>query len=156
MTDELETASQLIDTVPLVMQALRGEIRGHRPAEFSVPQFRVLAYLSRNPGAALTDLANHIGLMRPTMSKMVDNLVRRGWIDRETSAEDRRYMRLCLTHQGRTAIDAAKNEMRKGLADTLSSLSTRERDSVVMAMQLLRRVFAPGPSTGERTRGAAQ
>lgn len=150
MADELETASQLIDTVPLVMQALRGEIRSHRPAEFSVPQFRVLAYLGRNPGAALTDLANHIGLMRPTMSKMVDNLVRRGWIERETSAEDRRYMRLCLTSQGRTAIDGAKAEMRQGLAETLRTLSTVERESVVAAMELLRRVFATGSGTGPR------
>ena len=65
------------DTVPLIMRTLRHEIRSRRPSDLSVPQFRVLAFLRGNEGSALSDVANHIGLMRPTMSKMVDTLVRR-------------------------------------------------------------------------------
>lgn len=146
LIDEQETASQLIDTIPLIMRALRNEIRSNRPTEFSVPQFRVLAFLSHNEGAALSDLATHIGLMRPTMSKMVESLVRRGWVERETAAGDRRYVQLRLTENGRAVFNAAREKTRLRLAEMLKSLPPCDKAAIVQVMKLLQEVFASGPS----------
>lgn len=141
--NELETATYLIDTVPLIMRALRSEIRSRRPVEFSVPQFRVLAFLHRNEGATLSDVANHIGLMRPTMSKMVDSLVRRGWVNRQTLAEDRRYMKLRLTRRGTATIESARDVTRGRLAELLKAISPEEQSHIDQAMKTLQRVFSP-------------
>lgn len=155
LSDEQQCASQLMDTVPLIMRTLRQEIRSRRPGEFSVPQFRVLAFLRRNEGATLSDVTNHIGLMRPTMSKMIDGLVRRGWVDREGDERDRRCIHLSLTEQGLAAINAARDETRQKLARMLKALSPADQSVIEQAMAILQAAFASGvapaetPSAGE-------
>jgi DNA-binding MarR family transcriptional regulator len=141
LIDARECANQLMDTVPLIMRTLRQEIRSLRPGEFSVPQFRVLAFLRRNEGATLSDVAQHIGLMRPTMSKMVDGLVRRGWVRRDISPRDRRYVYLQLTEQGLAAINTARTETREKLAAILKSLSREDQAVVRQALKILQSVF---------------
>ena len=62
-----ECARQVLEIVPLVMAAIRTEIRTHRGSELSVPQFRVLIFLNRHAGASLSDIAEHLGLTLPSM-----------------------------------------------------------------------------------------
>lgn len=142
--DEHEIAGKLIDTAPLIMCALRQELRNRRPAEFTVPQFRVLAYLRRNEGATLSGVAEFMGLMRPTVSKMVESMERRGWLERATSAQDRRCMHLRLTAPGLAIIESARVSARENLAELFRDLPTEEKETVVRALDVLQRIFRPG------------
>ena len=92
-TSPEECARQVLEAVPLVMLAIRTEMRRHRGSDLSVPQFRVLVYLNRHAGASLSDIAEHMGLTLPSMSKMIDGLVLRGLVLRRTNPADRRRVR---------------------------------------------------------------
>ena len=118
------------------------EMHSRRPEGLSVPQFRALGFLYRRGGASLSDVSERMGLALPTTSRMMDTLVKRGFVARETSASDRRCVVLSLTGQGRSAYDAASRETCARLAETLRALSASEREEVVRAMQSLLRVFA--------------
>ncbi|MDI6827170.1 MAG: MarR family transcriptional regulator [Armatimonadota bacterium] len=131
-------ASLVLETIPLLMCVIRSEIRKRRPAELSVPQFRVLAYLRRHEGASLSDLADHSGLTLPTMSKMVEGLVERGLVRREASHSDRRRVMLGLTRQGRTVFDSAAQGARMRIGELLSKLSAEEQMTIIRAMEKLR------------------
>jgi DNA-binding MarR family transcriptional regulator len=72
-----QCAQDVLDVAPLIMRAIRADMRAHRHAGFSVPQFRMLAFLNRNEGASLSGLAEFIGLTLPSASTMVDTLVAR-------------------------------------------------------------------------------
>lgn len=141
-----ETAHQVFDVVPQVMQNLRAEMRRRRGPEISVLQLRALAYLRRNPGATLSSVAEYVGLTLPSMSSQVSGLVARNLIDRSISSEDRRFVTLTLTEQGRSLLETARQGTQESLAKTLSTLSADERAIVVEAMNLLARVFAPPSS----------
>ena len=78
-----ECARQILEIVPMVMRAIRTEIRSHRGSELSVPQFRVLIFLNRHEGASLSDIAEHLGLTLPSTSKMIDGLVARNMVTRQ-------------------------------------------------------------------------
>jgi DNA-binding MarR family transcriptional regulator len=138
-----ECAHAVFDVVPQVMQKLRAEMRGRRGPEISVLQFRVLTFLRRNPGATLSAVAEHVGLTLPSMSSQVSGLVARKLIDRSISAEDRRFITLTLTEQGRTLLETARQGTQESLAKTISALTPDEQATVVEAMALLGRVFAP-------------
>jgi MarR family transcriptional regulator for hemolysin len=137
-------ARQALDVVPLVMRAIRAEMRRHRMPGISVPQFRALAFLNRQPGASLSDVAEHIGLALPSMSKMVDGLVGRHLVRREVHPDDRRRVTLSLTRQGRAVQEAARAATQSSLAQRLAALSASERARVVEVMELLRPLFASG------------
>ncbi len=136
-------AQEILDVVPLVMCTIRRELRSHRSAELSLPQFRTLGYLNRQPDVSLSEVAEHIGLSLPTMSKMVDGLVERGLVTREEDSVDRRRMVLCLTQEGHASMDAALKATRAYLAGLLAGLSDEQRAGVVAAMDVLRPVFMP-------------
>ena len=138
-----ECAHVVFDVVPQVMQVLRAEMRRRRGPEISVLQLRALAYLRRNPGATLSHLAEHVGLTLPSMSSQVSGLVARNLIDRSISAEDRRYVTLRLTEQGRSLMESARHGTQESLAKTLAALAPAERATVVEAMDLLAKAFTP-------------
>lgn len=136
-----ETAVELLDVVPRVMRTLRAQMRSHRTADLSVPEFRTLGFLDHHPGASLSDVADHIGLTLPSMSKLVDKLVDRKLVTREFDTDDRRRVTLGLTGRGRAILEAARAPTQAYLAEALTALSPAERTTVVQAMRVLRPLF---------------
>ena len=134
-------AQEILDVVPTVMRAIRTELRRHRTADLSVPQFRTLAFIDRNADTSLSDVAEHIGLTLPSISKIVEGLVARKFVTRQTHPTDRRRMTLALTTRGQTALQASREATRACLADDLSTLNERQRATIVQAMEILRPVF---------------
>ncbi len=107
-----ETSLDLLDTVPGIMNVIRGEMRAHLAADLSVPQFRTLNYLNRQPGVSLSDVAEHVGTTLPSASVLIDGLVARGLVVRLPDEVDRRKVTLWLTELGRLTRESARRERR--------------------------------------------
>jgi DNA-binding MarR family transcriptional regulator len=131
----------MLEIVPSIMRNIRAEMRRHRTADLSVPQFRTLAYIDHNADVSLSDVAEHIGLTLPSMSKIVDGLVARKLVTRQTHPADRRRLVLTLTRSGQTALEASRKATRACLAEDLSTLSDAERANIVRALEALRPLF---------------
>jgi MarR family transcriptional regulator for hemolysin len=132
---------EVLDVVPLAMRAIRAQLRKHGAKEVSVPQFRTLAYLNRHEGTSLSDVAEHIGLTLPSMSALVDSIVMKGLVIRQTHPEDRRRMTLALTERGRATLRVAHEAAASYLEKKIGQLSATERATVIEAMQVLKRIF---------------
>ena len=102
-----ECAAQLIAVVPGVMDALRASMRSNIGDALSVPQFRCLGFIARNPACSVSDVAAFLGVTMPTASAMVDRLVRAAHVVAVTSSADRRRTELRTSgtpHRSRTAF----------------------------------------------------
>jgi len=132
---------EVLDVVPLAMRAIRAQLRKHGAKEVSVPQFRTLAYLNRHEGTSLSDVAEHIGLTLPSMSALIDSIVMKGLVIRQTHPEDRRRMTLTLTERGRATLRVAHEAAASYLEERIGQLSATERATVIEAMQVLKRIF---------------
>jgi len=139
-----ESAREVMEVVPLIMRAIRAQMRNCRVPGLSVPQFRALTFLRRRQGASLSDVAEHVGLTLPSMSKMIDGLVARRLVSRQTHPEDRRRVTLTLTARGQTVLQVAYEATRTCLAERLAALSASERATVARAMGSLRPIFTTG------------
>lgn len=127
--------------VPSVMRFIRAEMRGHRRAEVSVPQFRCLIFVSLNDRATVSALADHLGLSLPAASRMVQLLVRRGLMERRERRDDRRRASLSLTRQGRVVFESAFQATQTALAERFKSLTPGKLGVVNEAMRILNIVF---------------
>jgi DNA-binding MarR family transcriptional regulator len=134
-------AQELMDTSPQIMQLIRVEMRRGRGSDISVPQFRSLAFIQRNPDSSLSNLAEHLGLTLPSVSKLVDGLVKQKLVIRQESAVDRRRLTLVLTQTGASIVNSARAGAQANLAKKLSCLSDDELETIYKAMQFLRTVF---------------
>ena len=142
MAKLLDTCAQgLMDTAPQIMQAIRVEMRRGRDSNISVPQFRTLRFIQRNPDSSLSHLAEHLGLTLPSVSKLVDGLVKQKLITRKESTADRRKLNLVLTQAGASIVDIARAGARDNLAKKLTGLSNTDLQTVSQAMQLLHPLF---------------
>ena len=134
-------AHEIMDTAPQIMQAIRMEMRRGRASNISIPQFRTLRFIQRNPDSALSTLAEHLGLTLPSVSKLVDGLVKQKLITRKESTADRRRLTLMLTTAGASIVDAARAGARANLATKMAGLSNAELQTITTAMLLLRPLF---------------
>lgn len=139
-------ARELLDVIPVVMHAIREEMRRHRGVDLSVPQFRALLFIKRNPQSALSNVAAHLGLSLPAVSAMVDGLVHRGLVSRLDSASDRRRVELSLTASGSELLQKARGETIAHFAELLSALTEEEQARLSEALQLLRTIFPVAPA----------
>lgn len=84
-----------------VSHALSGEFHQQlRRRGVSVPVWRVLASLSGSRGETVTGLAEVCLLQQPTMTKLLDRMVRDGLVTRSQDTRDRRVVRVVLTEKG--------------------------------------------------------
>jgi DNA-binding MarR family transcriptional regulator len=134
-------ALRVLDTVPVVMRFIRAEMRSKRARGVSVPQFRSMAFLRTNEGSSLSQVAEHVGLSMPAMSRLVDGLVKRGLLARDTSESDRRKVTLRLTARGQDMIRAARKWTEQRLAAVLENLPKDQRAGITDAMTVLKSAF---------------
>ncbi len=84
-----------------VSHVLSGEFHHQlRRRGVAVPVWRVLASLSGSKGETVTGLAEVCLLQQPTMTKLLDRMVRDGLVTRAQDARDRRVVRVALTPKG--------------------------------------------------------
>lgn len=137
----LTCAQHLMDVTPHIMQVLRQEMRRHRPSDYSVPEFRTLSYIERHRGTSLTEIAEHIGLSKPSLSKIVTRLEEKRCVKRRAAADDKRRHTLSLTAHGQRALDQIEQAALRSVAGRLVGLETEELGVVAHALALLRPAF---------------
>jgi DNA-binding MarR family transcriptional regulator len=135
-----DCAREVLDVVPAVLRPLRRQMRSHR-AGLSIPQFRSLCFVERYDGASLSMVADHLDLSLPTVSRMINALVQRGYMQRKSSEDDRRHVSLSLRARGQAIMREARHATQQYLAERFENLSDEQRQSLVAAMETLRDVF---------------
>ena len=131
--------SELIDVVNLVTQAFWAELR-RSGSTIEMSQWSTLRRIGRSP-CTMSELARYKGVGLPTISKSVDMLVRRGWVERWVDKSDRRLTLVRLTPSGRRVLATCRQALEDFLDQRLATLSTTERNDVDASLQLVRRVL---------------
>lgn len=79
---------------------------------------------------SLGEAAGSVGITLPTASRLVDDLVHRGLIQRREDPSDRRLKRICLTDVGHAALRRLGAARLSGLEEFVGTLSGPERSSL--------------------------
>jgi DNA-binding MarR family transcriptional regulator len=120
-----ETLDQLAVTLLQHASLLTRLVFRHSQIGVSRSEAGLLAKLEAGP-QQITALAAHEGLAQPTITRLVENLERRGWVRRERGPEDRRVVRVFLTDDGRRAMDEVRARYRPLLRESLQALSAEQ------------------------------
>jgi DNA-binding MarR family transcriptional regulator len=139
-----ESASELLEVIPIIMRDIRSEMRSRRSPDLTVPQFRTLVFVNRNKGSSLQEVANFMGLTPPSACRLVDGLISRDFMTREEHPTDRRRIRLSVTSRGLRVLESCREGTLEYLSGKLSCLAPDEREAIVRVMQMLRSVFVTG------------
>lgn len=108
--------------------------------ELEVWEFDVLSALRRagspyelSPGVLVQQTLSTSG----TMTNRIDRLERRGLVQRHRDPSDRRGVKVRLSEQGCTVVDAAMNDLLCREQELLAQLSSRDRAQLSDSLRLL-------------------
>ena len=94
----------------------------------SFTQVKTLHVLREAGDVNVKDVAGRLGMSLPAMSRALDGLVQRGFVEREGSERDRRAKLVRLLPAGREALDTIERSRVSLIEEFTATLSDEERD----------------------------
>jgi DNA-binding MarR family transcriptional regulator len=102
-----------------------------------VSEAYALAELARERRLRQVELARRLRLEKSTVSRLVGNLVGRGWVRRLAAGDDARGVLLEITEAGTRAAEAQATARHDRLSALLARVPDDQRGAVVAALQTL-------------------
>jgi DNA-binding MarR family transcriptional regulator len=115
----------------------------HRPDEtpcgapVPVSEAHALAVLADQGPLAQTELGRHLQLTKSTVSRLVDQLVRRGWATRRCGDDDARRRLVELTPEGADVAASIEQRRAARMARLLEEIPETDRAAVLAALDTL-------------------
>jgi DNA-binding MarR family transcriptional regulator len=141
----LEEAMRLYLRTVGIIDPLR--VRTWKELELTVTQLRVLFLLREAPGSPAGLLAENLRVTPPTVTGLIDRLVRMGVVRREEDSKDRRLVRNALTERGHEVLGEVEREGRAFLTELFERLSPDELSHLVQSLEVLATAADSLPTT---------
>ena len=133
---------QLADDIGQLRRAmipdfLVGMLRRMGDEEPNMPQVATLYVLDVGATPTVGELAERLGRSTSVTSRLVDHMVKRGWVDRAEDSADRRAKRVLITSKGRSFLREFEGVRAQAQRDVMAYLTADEQRRVSEAMALL-------------------
>ncbi|HEU5439724.1 MAG TPA: MarR family transcriptional regulator [Ktedonobacterales bacterium] len=138
-------AKQLQDLFGAFIHALALYQPGPVPAGFSTSVSKMLALLTLADEAPMPQhmLAERVQLDKSTVSRLVRELERRGWVTRERDRDDTRIVQIGLTESGQQEAASLAQHLNERHARLLAALTEDEQEALAHGLSALIRALKP-------------
>ena len=103
----------------------------------TITQCHAILEIGRSGKISLVELADLLGVDKSTMSRTVNNLVESDFAIRESDAENRRYVIIQLTENGKSVFQNIEESMENYYKGIFGSIPEDKRSQVLESLQLL-------------------
>ena len=103
----------------------------------SMAQCHALVEIGRAGSISLVDLSKLLDLDNSTMSRTVNNLVNSGMAERELDPNDRRYVTIKLTNDGKKSFEEIETNMNSYFERIFNIIPEDKKDQVLESIQIL-------------------
>jgi DNA-binding MarR family transcriptional regulator/GNAT superfamily N-acetyltransferase len=110
---------------------------------FSLTEVRVLYELAHHHGVTATELCAALNLDAGYLSRILRKFEKRAWIQRKSSASDRRQSLLTLTNKGATEFLPLEERSNQQVTRMLGEMSLEAQQQLIRSMEEIERVLSP-------------
>ncbi|GAA0861418.1 MarR family winged helix-turn-helix transcriptional regulator [Paraclostridium tenue] len=100
-------------------------------------QLRALVFIKNNGEITMTDLCEKLNIEKGSLTTMVDDLTKKGYLTRTRDSRDRRKYILNLTNEGDIIAKDFLEELGKKLETRFLKLSKEDRDKFMQSIKNL-------------------
>ena len=100
-------------------------------------QYETIDALARVGEATMNEISGAMSLANSTMTRVVDQLVEKGLVERRADPEDRRVVRVALTAAGEEKVDEVRRCVRESQKAVLSTIKPGDRQTILWALRQL-------------------
>jgi DNA-binding MarR family transcriptional regulator len=147
-----DVAAEVESTVESLVTVLETARMAQSPA---VPptQLRVLTIIAGNRHTNMNRLAEALGVVPSSASRLCDRLEATGLLRRVPDPRDRREVRLTLTPAARRMLDELRERRRTALAEVLERMAPAARQDLVRALAAFDAAAGAAAVVGENSEG---
>ena len=96
----------------------------------------LIVEIGREPGISVKELADILRIDKSGVSRFVEDLVRKGFVERKPSAEDRRFVMLDLLPKGQERFEKIERDMYDRFKEVLEQIPEDKQEQVVEALKI--------------------
>jgi DNA-binding MarR family transcriptional regulator len=148
--DDLRLAESLVEALGSVRRQMRRTAGRPLPSPLSGSQIELVRLVHREPGIAVSEAAEALGLAGNTVSTLVRQLTDSGVLRREPDPADRRVARLHLTGAARRRIEGWRDHRTELTAQALGLLAADDARTLATAVPALNRLVGALQNLEER------
>jgi DNA-binding MarR family transcriptional regulator len=134
---EPEKLEEILNSFAEIMSMILLDLHQKHLAELdlTLPQAQVLRVLRRSGPVPTGQLATELRISAPAVTQLTDRLIRKGLIERQTAAGDRRTVLVALSGKGRRLVDKFRKRRRDIFSGALARLEKTERAEVIASLE---------------------
>lgn len=129
MTNDLEQWISLIFATSRMIR--RETCHGEKMSLGSYLKIGTLIYISEHKDPTMKEIADFLNIKPPSVTSLVNGLVKSGQIERITDKKDKRIVRLAITSNGKKILADGLNKKREKIKSILSNLDSTDRKNLI-------------------------
>lgn len=130
-----ESAGYLIYRVGRLLRFRAAQYFRDHDLDLSPEQWGLMLQISENGKPTMSDLVDTTVNDHPNVTRLVNGLVRMGYVERERNPEDKRSHLIALTAEGRSLIKDIFPDLTEAKAAYFEGLDQREVTALVKSLQ---------------------
>ena len=127
--------SLIFKTDRLIHRRLKREKRRLDP--FSVLRLEALRYIAEKKNPSMREVADYFCITPPSVTSLINSLVRSKVVKRVYDENDRRAIRLFITSKGREELKKGINRINNNMRKILRQLNTKELKNLIKILEKL-------------------
>ncbi len=108
-------------------------------AVLSMLQVETLRFVDEKKNPSMKQIADFLAIAAPSATSLVEDMVKRGYLDRTADAKDRRKVRLSVSKKGKVALGTHLRKKMTHMRNSLGRLSSEERVQLARILTKLSR-----------------
>lgn len=126
----------IINLLFQVDKAMHEQLRdAEQKPPLSLPELMALSYIDREASASITDMADHFGIRKSSVSVKIAKLELQGLITRNSCPFDKRSHSIMLTKKARSLLEETKQYVATHASPLFSKLNQSEQAQLVTILK---------------------
>lgn len=96
----------------------------------SIPQYRILVILGGRGELPMSEIVKGISLAPASATRLCDDLLKKGLVDRKAHLDDRRQVIITITHDGSQLLRRVTESRRRMIIEVVANLSETDLNEV--------------------------
>ena len=137
MTKEPKEISTMRNAIKLLIRSL-GVLEGKKTFcyDCTYAQCHVIWETAQESKISVIELATRLSISKSAVSRTVDDLVNKGYLERTPNSNDRRYVDIELTEKGQQTFQEIEQNSRQYFETVLESIPENKREVTLEGIQI--------------------
>ncbi|MGO3732878.1 MAG: MarR family winged helix-turn-helix transcriptional regulator [Vagococcus sp.] len=129
--------AQLVKVFNDILTIEETELKKSDFSDLSIKEMHTIEAIGMGGQKTTGEVAKELSITVGTLTVAINNLVKKGYVDRVRSETDRRIVRLKLTNRGRLFYRAHQHFHKKMVEAALEDMNVEEKEALIRGLQSL-------------------